>query len=290
MTHRRCRNFFARKFQRIVKAELKRRAEEQSGVAVEVIEKPWWQRSLSLFRLPWKTRLRSYNDAVAQEPGKGRGRYQLRPEMIRRVEGAPKLVDPSGWISEGISEQPSKTATPTAVQVPMSQMGEKEVDRGGESSTSSRGNTESTEVDKKHDPEQSAGEEMYVVLQTSADINAEKLLGSFSKSGTRTSRAVASALCNHAADQCVTNLMIVIQAADPRKAAGAIPILRTQTSNRQGRSLPLPRTQTVEFAAIPQPITLERRISPILQEEDITYGTSHRRRESFSIRQPRIPL
>jgi hypothetical protein len=26
---------------------------------------------------------------------------RLRPDMIRRVDGAPKLVDPSGWISEG---------------------------------------------------------------------------------------------------------------------------------------------------------------------------------------------
>ena len=26
---------------------------------------------------------------------------RLRPDMIRRVDGAPKLVNPSGWISEG---------------------------------------------------------------------------------------------------------------------------------------------------------------------------------------------
>ncbi len=152
-----------------MEAELKRRAEEQIGEAMEVTAKPCWKRTMNLFRLPWKTRLRSYSDAVAQESGKSRGRYQLRPEMIRRVEGAPKLVDPSGWISEGVSEQP----TPTAAQAPMDG---KEVNRGRESSTSSRGNTESTE---KHDPEESAGQEMYVVLQTSADINAEKLLGSF---------------------------------------------------------------------------------------------------------------
>ena len=61
-------------------------------------------------------------------------------------------------------------------------------------------------MDKKHEPEQVAGQEMYVPLQAPTDINAEKLLGSFSKSGTRTSRAVASALCNDAADQCVTEL------------------------------------------------------------------------------------
>ena len=151
---------------------------------VEVMVKPWWQRTMNLFRLPWKTRLRSYSNAIAQEPGKTRGHFQLRPEMIRRVEGAPKLVDPSGWISEGISEQPSKSPTPATVQVPMSHMEGKGVDREGKSSTSSRGNTESTEVDKKHEPEQVAGQEAYVPLQASADINAEKLLGSFSKSGT----------------------------------------------------------------------------------------------------------
>ncbi len=84
--------------------------------------------------------------------------------------------------------------------------------------------------------------------------------------------------------------MIVMHAADPRKAAGAVPILRTYASNRQGRSLPLPRTQTVEFAAIPQAITLERRISPILQEDDIAHGMSHTRRELFYTYQLRKPL
>ncbi|PIL33508.1 transporter [Ganoderma sinense ZZ0214-1] len=241
------RTFFAKKFQRIVEAELKRRAEEQTGVVVEVTEKPWWQRILSHFRLPWKTRLRSYSDAIAQEPGKSRGRYQLRPEMIRRVEEAPKLVDPSGWISEGISEQPSKSPTPTAIKAHMSQMGQKEVDRGGESGTSSQGNTESTEVDKKHDAEQSAGEEIR--------------------------------------EHEPPELSPAHSATTPQITAGAVPILRTQTNNRQGRSLPLLRTQTVEFAAIPQAIALERRISPIPQEEDITHGTSHRRR---SISRPTI--
>ncbi|RDX49309.1 hypothetical protein OH76DRAFT_1403887 [Lentinus brumalis] len=98
------RSFFARKFQRIVEAELARRAARQMHMPVDVKLEPWWKRAWKLLRLPWKSRLRSLSDVAVQEVGQ-RGRYQLRPDMIRRVEGAPKLVDPSGWISEGVSEQ-----------------------------------------------------------------------------------------------------------------------------------------------------------------------------------------
>ena len=66
-------------------------------------------------------------------------------------------------------------------------------------------------------------------------------------------------------------------------SAGATPILRTQTINRpQGRGPQLARTQTVEFAATPQPINAERRFSPIPQspgEDEAAYGTSHHRRK-----------
>jgi len=38
-------------------------------------------------------------DSRDKEP-KGRI-YKVRPDMIRRIDAAPKLVNPSGWVSEG---------------------------------------------------------------------------------------------------------------------------------------------------------------------------------------------
>ncbi|CDO78022.1 hypothetical protein BN946_scf184907.g12 [Trametes cinnabarina] len=101
------RSFFARKFQRIVEAELARRAARKMHAPVNVKIEPWWQKLWTMLKWRRGTRLRSFSDISVQEVGpvKTRGRIHLRPDMIRRVEGAPKLVDPSGWISERVSEQ-----------------------------------------------------------------------------------------------------------------------------------------------------------------------------------------
>ena len=146
-----CRSFFARKFQRIVEAELARRAARETRAPVDVKIEPWWKRAWKLLRLPWKTRLRSLSDVTVQEVGH-RGRYQLRTDMIRRVEGAPKLVDPSGWISEGVSDQQDGTNV-----APNGNTKETE----GESS--SRSNTESTEVERKREQSGTPELEPYVL-------------------------------------------------------------------------------------------------------------------------------
>lgn len=70
--------------------------------------------------------------------------------MIRRVEGAPKLVDPSGWISEGVSDQQDGTNV-----VPNGNTKETE----GES----RSNTESTEVERKREQSGTPEPEPYVL-------------------------------------------------------------------------------------------------------------------------------
>lgn len=103
--------------------------------------------------LKWErgTRLRSFSDISVQEigPVKARGRIHLRPDMIRRVEGAPKLVDPSGWISEGVSDQPGQD---NAAQNEKTETDESRRTSayGGSSST---GHTDSTEVEKKERPQ-----------------------------------------------------------------------------------------------------------------------------------------
>ncbi|OBZ69793.1 hypothetical protein A0H81_10406 [Grifola frondosa] len=57
-------------------------------------------------RFPRRTRLTSFDDLRLGEesPDREHGQFRLRPDMIRRMNDAPKLVDPSGWISEGQSE------------------------------------------------------------------------------------------------------------------------------------------------------------------------------------------
>ena len=109
---------------------------------VDVKIEPWWQRVGKLLTARWKTRLSSMSETAVQDSGsvKPRGRNQLRTDMIRRVEGAPKLVDPSGWISEGVSDQQGGT-TPAPSTKP---------EEGGHSVAGSEANTDSTETQVEH--------------------------------------------------------------------------------------------------------------------------------------------
>ncbi|KAI0628944.1 cation transport protein-domain-containing protein [Trametes polyzona] len=150
------RSFFARKFQRIVEAELARHAAREMHGPVDVKIEPWWKRLWT--KLKWKrgTRLRSFSDISVQEigPVKARGRIHLRPDMIRRVEGAPKLVDPSGWISERVSEQQAQNDPARSEKV--AQNDGRRPSSSAESS--SGGHTSSTEVERKEEPQAQDGQ------------------------------------------------------------------------------------------------------------------------------------
>lgn len=134
------RSFFARKFQRIVEVELARRAAEKTSISVDVKIEPVWKRVWTMLKALWNP---PPSDAVTEEDGamKQRGRNPVRPDMIRRVEGAPKLVDPSGWISEGVSEQQGTNGSSPQTLKP----------EHSETESSSGENTDSTEVEHKHD-------------------------------------------------------------------------------------------------------------------------------------------
>ncbi|KAI0827951.1 cation transport protein-domain-containing protein [Trametes gibbosa] len=146
------RNFFARKFRRIVEAELARRAAREMHAPVDIKIEPWWKKLWTKLKWERGTRLRSFSDVSVQEvgPAKSRGRLHLRTDMIRRVEGAPKLVDPSGWISERVSEQqPGQNGAVRNVKI------EEDHDhRASTSADSSSGeHTDSTEVERKGRPQ-----------------------------------------------------------------------------------------------------------------------------------------
>ncbi|KAI9062394.1 hypothetical protein FKP32DRAFT_1593550 [Trametes sanguinea] len=243
------RSFFARKFQRIVEAELARRAARRMHAPVDVKIEPWWRRLWTLLKWRRGTRLRSFSDISVQEVGpvKTRGRIHLRPDMIRRVEGAPKLVDPSGWISQRVSEQTNpEDASPHRKD---------EQDDNRRHSTSARSSsamhTDSTEAEQK--PEG---------VQVQEDQTARE------RPPAETSpRNVTTAL-----NQGTTPILRTHT------------INRPATRGPQ-----LAHTQTVEFAAPPAPhrrsVSMERRINRIpqsLAESDADYETRSMARPTMS--------
>ncbi len=91
-----------------------------------------------LLRDSWKSPLPSFAEVAAEEdaPVKHRGRVQLRPDMIRRVEVDPQRVDPSGWISERVPATRNSHGPP--IQNEKSRDGEREA------------HPEFTEVEQQH--------------------------------------------------------------------------------------------------------------------------------------------
>ena len=99
----------------MVQAELTRRVRNRTGARVNVVILPWYHRLWLAFTQSFKhkepqTKFREETTPVPR----------VRPEMIRRMDDAPKLVNPSGWISEGHSGTHTPTfkpATPDPHQV-----------------------------------------------------------------------------------------------------------------------------------------------------------------------------
>lgn len=95
----------ADKFQNVVEQEIARRVEQKVHAPVEITVLPWWRKAARLFT---SRRLSTIEEATnsAQEsrsetPHRGRSTAsRVRPDMIRRMDDAPKLINPSGNISE----------------------------------------------------------------------------------------------------------------------------------------------------------------------------------------------
>lgn len=95
----------------IVRNAARRVATEEPGRPVEV-PTPFSTRLANLFR--FRSQLSTIREdesgnvtpttpSTKGSRSKG-GDVRLRPDMIRRIDDAPKLVNPSGWISEGRSD------------------------------------------------------------------------------------------------------------------------------------------------------------------------------------------
>jgi hypothetical protein len=95
-----CRYFFAKKFQSMLEAAAAKKAASMIAEAAKE-NKPWPNRFLAFFT----GRKLSVIDEerIPRDETKPSGGVppKLRPDMIRRMDDAPKLVNPSGWLSEG---------------------------------------------------------------------------------------------------------------------------------------------------------------------------------------------
>ncbi|KZT01449.1 uncharacterized protein LAESUDRAFT_731151 [Laetiporus sulphureus 93-53] len=95
------RSFFAKRFQHIMEADMARKLAHKYHEPVHVKLVPWWRRALESL-LPRNTR--SINSRESVESSSRDARGGLRTDMVRRTDDAPRLVNPSGWISEGRPE------------------------------------------------------------------------------------------------------------------------------------------------------------------------------------------
>ncbi|KAH9944580.1 TrkH-domain-containing protein [Amylocystis lapponica] len=212
------RNFFAKKFQHAMESRAASRFSSKVGEPVEVKFIPWWRRALELMK-PGKdldaTAVGDSDDVVPPEHNRSQP-SRLRPDMIRRMDDAPKLVNPSGWISEGHTEAPAK---------------ERVVDRSPAPITKPpRRQLTFTEVDTDASSTPSPSE---------SESSSDNVIGDLQRSRPDMgNRRVSDA---GGSSQTVT--------------AGRRPVLRTQTMNTTSPTTGfMPRTQTVEFTTPPHPL------------------------------------
>lgn len=105
------RKMFKNKFRHMIEAEIARRVEQKLHAPIEVHILPWWKRAARLFIKPSLSTIQE-STSSAENGHNDRGRSsRVRPEMIRRMDDAPKLVNPSGVISEGHTPR-LESATP----------------------------------------------------------------------------------------------------------------------------------------------------------------------------------
>ncbi|KAL4252407.1 Potassium transport protein [Abortiporus biennis] len=110
------RQFFKIKFRHMIQAELSRRVEQRVEVPVNVTIVPWWVKFFRtvLGRNPTLPHVEKKNRDGSETPPR------VRVDMIRRMDDAPRLVNPSGWISEGHAESPNPPPPPPQQEHPRS--------------------------------------------------------------------------------------------------------------------------------------------------------------------------
>lgn len=94
------RYFFAKKFQNMLEAAAAKRAASMIAEAAKE-NKPWPNRFIAFFTGRKLSVIDEERIPRDETKPSGGVHPKLRPDMIRRMDDAPKLVNPSGWLSEG---------------------------------------------------------------------------------------------------------------------------------------------------------------------------------------------
>ncbi|GBE80755.1 Low-affinity potassium transport protein [Sparassis crispa] len=93
------RSFFARKFRHMIGVDLARGIAAEVHAPVQVTLVPWWRRALNMLHPGGR---RSYGPDFKGSDSLDRcSSPHVRPDMIRRMDDAPRLINPTGSISEG---------------------------------------------------------------------------------------------------------------------------------------------------------------------------------------------
>lgn len=97
----RLRRIFANRFQTFYEKEVANHIADEAQKPVDVRIISMWKRALEMIfhrdRFSGVDGTSATDDSSTQDDHHGR---RLRTDMIRRMDDAPKLINPSGWISE----------------------------------------------------------------------------------------------------------------------------------------------------------------------------------------------
>lgn len=100
-----------------METRLARRLASKTDRPVEVKLVPTWRRPLGVLT-NWHWFAKGADDESESDTINSHARNtnsRLRTDMIRRMDDAPKLINPSGWISEGRPNPPRTPASDTRV-------------------------------------------------------------------------------------------------------------------------------------------------------------------------------
>jgi hypothetical protein len=120
------RHFFAKKFEHALRERLEREERNAEARATGRPLTAWTSRLSTAFRTPTR-QVNDGTDAVelaspgAESVRKRKSRpasimKKLRPDMIRRTDAAPRLVNPSGWVNDDTRRPGTPQPTPYSPQ------------------------------------------------------------------------------------------------------------------------------------------------------------------------------
>ncbi|CCL99243.1 uncharacterized protein FIBRA_01258 [Fibroporia radiculosa] len=268
------RSFFAKKFQRFMEADMARKLSRQSHKHVEVKLVPWWRRAANIVFGQTKLDSGDANDSGSSSTPDHRGAQtsRLRPDMIRRMDDAPRRINPSGWISEARMDTRGHATS--------------EAPHGDVSSSPQFLTFSDIESPAPVDgPALQGSPRSASVTELESDVSDSKHHGAGDEEEEQNRRRVLS-------DPQVPPMMSELHKSGQGDRLPRSISVSVASPNRQGY---LPRTQTIEFAATPRPLRSARsfgefggRVNSLAQQGTITdYSTPHDRR---SMHRPTISM